>query len=75
MVWFHSLLTPPSFPAPPRYGEHPVRALQEPQNSVCQGNEACGQGPDQAARGTVEGLTNAAVGPAYVLQAEALVHV
>lgn len=34
-----------------------------------------GKGLTKLPRGYVEGLTNAAVGPAYVLQAEALVHV
>lgn len=34
-----------------------------------------GRGLTELPGGFVEGLTNAAVGPAYVLQAEALVHV
>lgn len=55
---------------------HRVRLVNEKgKPSVCQGTEACGQGTDKAAGRFVEGLTNAAVGPAYVLQAEALVHV
>lgn len=34
-----------------------------------------GRGLTELPGGFVEGLTNAAVGPAYVLQAETLVHV
>lgn len=54
----------------------PVRGLREPQNpSGCQGAWHVGRGLTELPGGHVEGLTNAAVGPAYVLKAEALVHV
>lgn len=76
MVRFHSPLTPPPFPAPPSYGEHPAGALNEPRNPLCAGELGhVGSGRTELPGGYVEGLTNAAVGPAYVLQAEALVHV
>lgn len=42
---------------------------------LCQGLGHASRGLTELPGERVEGLTNAAVGPAYVLQAEALVHV
>ena len=47
-----------------------------PRTPLCARGLGCvGRGLNKLPGGYVEGLTSAAVGPAYVLQAEALVHV
>ena len=47
-----------------------------PRTPLCaRGLGGVGRGLTKLPGDCVEGLTNAAVGPAYVLQAEALVHV
>lgn len=52
-----------------------VGLLNEAGKLFARGLRHAGRALSELPGGFVEGLTNAAVGPAYVLQAEALVHV